>query len=61
LCECSSNDQSKCSKMCINFQHGKKIVSETGIEACTKECAKKGVPKDPVEKKETLGRFFSMV
>lgn len=38
LCMCHAKDETKCSRMCVRLQHGKKIVDEPTINACTKEC-----------------------
>lgn len=38
LCMCRAKDETKCSAMCIRLQHGKKIVEEPQMNACTNEC-----------------------
>jgi hypothetical protein len=40
LCMCHAKDETKCSAMCIRFQHGKKIVEEPEMNMCTMECKK---------------------
>lgn len=35
---CHAKDETKCSRMCIRLQHGKKIVDEPEMIACTKMC-----------------------
>lgn len=43
LCMCHAKDESKCSKMCLRLQHGKKIVELPEMEVCTKVCERYGV------------------
>ena len=38
LCMCHAKDETKCSQMCIRLQHSKKIVEETEMNKCTREC-----------------------
>lgn len=40
LCMCHAKDETKCSRMCVRLQHGKKIVDEPTMDACTKECSR---------------------
>ena len=43
LCMCRAKDETKCSRMCIRLQHGKKIIYGPAMIQCTKECKKHGV------------------
>jgi hypothetical protein len=43
LCMCHSVDESQCTQVCINMQHGTKIIEEPEMNACTKSCLRYGV------------------
>jgi len=43
LCMCRAKDETRCSRMCVRLQHGKKIVEEPEMKVCTRVCKRKGV------------------
>jgi hypothetical protein len=43
LCMCHSVDENQCAQVCIHMQHGKKIIEEPEMNACTKSCERHGV------------------
>jgi len=43
LCMCHSVDENRCAPVCVNMQHGTKIIEEREMNACTKSCVKQGV------------------
>lgn len=43
LCMCHSVDESQCAQVCVNMQHGTKIIEEPEMNACTKSCLRHGV------------------
>lgn len=45
LCACHAKDETKCSKLCIRLQHGKKVVMEPEMNVCTKSCQRVKVKK----------------
>jgi hypothetical protein len=47
LCMCRSVDESKCAPVCVKMQHGKKIIEEPEMKACTKTCLQHGVEQIP--------------
>ncbi len=47
LCMCHAKDETKCSRMCIRLQHGKKIVELPQMKVCTRECKRVHVKQLP--------------
>jgi hypothetical protein len=43
LCMCHSIDENKCARVCVQMQHGTKIIEEPEMKACTKTCLRYGV------------------
>ena len=43
LCLCHSVDEGQCAQVCVNMQHGTKIIEEPEMKACTKSCLRHGV------------------
>jgi hypothetical protein len=43
LCMCHSVDETRCSRECVQMQHGTKIIEESEMNGCTKTCLKHGV------------------
>lgn len=43
LCMCHSVDENQCAQVCVNMQHGTKIIDEPDMKACTKTCLRHGV------------------
>ena len=52
LCMCRAKDETKCSRMCIRLQHGKKIVEEPEMKKCTKTCERKHVEQVQYDPKD---------
>lgn len=53
LCMCHAVDENKCAQDCIRMQHGKKIIEEPEMNACTNSCLDHGVKQIfPEELKE---------
>lgn len=43
LCMCHAMDENKCARVCVRMQHGRKIIEEPAMKACTKSCLRHGV------------------
>ena len=43
LCMCHSVDENKCARICVNLQHGTRIIDEPEMKACTRSCLRHGV------------------
>jgi|SRR5271169_569806 len=43
LCMCHSLDENKCAGVCVQMQHGTKVIEEPEMKACTKSCLRHGV------------------
>jgi len=43
LCMCHSFDENKCAGVCVQMQHGTKVIEEPEMKACTKSCLRHGV------------------
>jgi len=43
LCMCHAVDESKCSRECIQMQHGKRVIEEPEMVSCTQSCQSLGV------------------
>jgi hypothetical protein len=43
LCMCRSADENKCARDCVRMQHGRKVIEEPEMKACTKSCLRHGV------------------
>ena len=43
LCMCHSLDENQCAQVCVNMQHGTRIIEEAEMKSCTKSCLRHGV------------------
>ena len=43
LCTCHSADENRCAQVCVKMQHGRKIIEEPQMNACTRSCLRHGV------------------
>jgi len=43
LCMCHSVDENRCAAVCVRLQHGKRIIEEPTMVACTQICLRHGV------------------
>ena len=43
LCTCHSVDENRCTQVCVKMQHGRKIIEEPEMDACTRSCLRQGV------------------
>ena len=43
LCDCHSMDENRCARVCVKMQHGRKIIAEAAMNACTRSCLRHGV------------------
>jgi hypothetical protein len=43
LCMCHAADENKCAGVCVKMQHGKRVIEEPEMKACTKSCLRHGV------------------
>lgn len=43
LCMCHAVNENECTDDCIRMQHGKRVIEEPEMNACTESCGRKGV------------------
>jgi hypothetical protein len=43
ICMCHAADENKCARMCVQMQHGTKIIEEPEMKVCTEHCLRQGV------------------